>query len=267
VRTSRPRLSWALALALSSLLVGSLVANLPSSASASGTAGTRAHIRVESASGLGNARISWATGDQTIGDIYVSKNGGAEKLFARGRSGSQEVPWLVGGNAYVFRLYRQGRTKLLASVTVRPHGTPSPTSKGRPTARAPRLNARPNPVPVDKGTGTTQISWTTGGATVGEVYVSENGARERLLSRGRSGSVRVPWILAGRTYTFRLYTGSHKRQVAATVVRSASSVPQPAASVPHSSTSPGTSLWVWVVLGAAIGLVVLGGAYVSLRRW
>jgi hypothetical protein len=245
--------------ALLTLFVGSLVATLPSSVVAS-VAKTRPHIRVEAAPS-GNARVSWATGDQTIGEIYVSMNGGAEKLFARGQHGAQSVSWLVRGNVYVFRLYRRGRTKLLASATVRPHGAPPPGGKSRSSVTAPRLSARPNRVPVDGGVGTTRISWTTGSATVGEIYVSENGAREKLLSRGRSGSVRASWIRAGKTYVFHLYAGGRRRAVATTVVRTTSSI------LPHRRTSSGTNPWLWVVLGAAIGLVALGGTYVSRRRW
>ncbi len=248
-------------LALPLLLVGSVTASLASSASASVSADIRAQIRVESAPGPPNStnvRIGWATGDQSVGEVYVSINGGAEKLFARGRSGSQEAPWLVKGNAYVFRLYRRGRTKLLASVTVPQRGLPSDARKVRSAPAVPRLTAQPNPVPVDDGTGTTSIKWTTGSAKAGEVYVSENGAREKLLSRGRSGSVRAPWIRVGRTYVFHLYSGSHTRPVAATVVRAIS----PVATRP---SSPGTNPWLWVVLGGAIGLVVLGGLYFSRR--
>src|SRR6266540_2872053 len=96
--------TWILVLALPLLLVGSLATSLPSAASASIAAEVRAQTRVESGSGAAtgrNVRIGWTTGDQSIGEVYVSMNRGAEKLFARGRSGSQEAPWIVRGNAYV----------------------------------------------------------------------------------------------------------------------------------------------------------------------
>jgi hypothetical protein len=69
--------------------------------------------------GMGKATISWDTGDKTIGEIYVSANGGPEKRFGGNRpKGTQEANW-IGKGEYEFRLYAgKDRAKLLARVTV-----------------------------------------------------------------------------------------------------------------------------------------------------
>lgn len=68
---------------------------------------------------LGTTTISWDTGDKTVGDVYVSANGGEEKRFAGNRPrGSQEAKF-IGRSQYVFRLYAANdHSKVLASVTV-----------------------------------------------------------------------------------------------------------------------------------------------------
>ena len=68
----------------------------------------------------GKSEIRWNTGDGTVGEIYVSTNGGPEILFARNSQGSQEAGWIANGSTYVFRLYKVGQERtLLASITVR----------------------------------------------------------------------------------------------------------------------------------------------------
>lgn len=70
--------------------------------------------------GAGTTKISWRTGDNTVGQVYMSENGGPERLFARGTDGSTEAPWIGNGSTYVFRLYSTGEPRrLLASVEVR----------------------------------------------------------------------------------------------------------------------------------------------------
>jgi hypothetical protein len=63
--------------------------------------------------------ITWSTGDGSPGEVYVSTNGGAEKLFVANRAkGSHEVPWIRKGE-YEFRLYAGKEHKtVLASVKV-----------------------------------------------------------------------------------------------------------------------------------------------------
>jgi hypothetical protein len=64
-------------------------------------------------------RISWDTGDGSVGQVYVSATTGAEQLFAQGPSGTAEAPWILPGLTYTFRLYSgSGGGSLLAEVHV-----------------------------------------------------------------------------------------------------------------------------------------------------
>ena len=51
----------------------------------------------------------------------------------------------------------------------------------------------------------TAISWGTGTARNGSLYVAAAGKRERVIARGTSGSELVRWIVPGVRYRFRLY--------------------------------------------------------------
>jgi hypothetical protein len=67
---------------------------------------------------LGTTTISWDTDDESVGKLYVSKNGGAESLLATGNRGSVAASWIGPGSTYEFRLYTSDHTKLLAKVVV-----------------------------------------------------------------------------------------------------------------------------------------------------
>lgn len=86
-----------------------------------------------------------------------------------------------------------------------------PTSPGA----AATITASPNPVSVGDGTGTTTITWNTGDGSAGQVFVSQNGAPDRVFASGPSGSAAAPWIQAGITYEFRLYGGTEHANVLA----------------------------------------------------
>ena len=45
----------------------------------------------------GTATIAWNTKGNGTGEVYVIQNGGAEKLFAKGSSGSKTVNWIREG--------------------------------------------------------------------------------------------------------------------------------------------------------------------------
>jgi serine/threonine-protein kinase len=103
---------------------------------------------------------------------------------------------------------------------------PSPPSEPEPPRSEPRPSrppvggtrgavgsiwAEPNPVPAPRGTrGTVTLRWSTArledeGASV---WVFAHDAREgSLFSSSASATEQAPWILPGRTYTFRLYAG------------------------------------------------------------
>ncbi|MEK6282043.1 MAG: glycosyltransferase [Acidobacteriota bacterium] len=70
------------------------------------------------------------------------------------------------------------------------------------------LTAFPRQVPVGRIMGATEINWTTGDDSEGEVYVSINGEPETLFVAGPAGSKEAPWILPDQTYDFRLYAGT-----------------------------------------------------------
>jgi hypothetical protein len=74
---------------------------------------------VPTGSGSGRTKISWATLAGADGEIYASRDGEPEQLFARGPAGSQEANWIAAGSRYEFRLYTNaGPRRLLAKVVV-----------------------------------------------------------------------------------------------------------------------------------------------------
>ena len=79
-----------------------------------------------------------------------------------------------------------------------------------------KITAQPNPLPFDMSVPLT-LRWETN-ASEAEVYVAEEGAPEKLLTRGKFGSREVNWIPAGRSYCFRLYTGSDRQLLDEVVV-------------------------------------------------
>jgi hypothetical protein len=149
---------------------------------------------VPSTGGVGRTTIVWSTGKERPGPVYVSENGDPEILFAgESRYGSQEAPWIGVGKTYEFRLYAgSDRQRLLRSVVV--------TSRIEPL-----LFATPNPVPAGGGTGRTQIGWSTGDGSTGEIYVSTNNGPEILFARNPQGTQEASWISSGSVYVFRLY--------------------------------------------------------------
>jgi hypothetical protein len=78
------------------------------------------------------------------------------------------------------------------------------------------ISASPNPIPPGSTPGTTTITWDTQGDE-GQVYVSENGAAEKLVASGATGSQSVDWIRPHVPYEFRLYKGSAHKDVLAHV--------------------------------------------------
>jgi hypothetical protein len=83
----------------------------------------------------GKTTITWDTGTDAAGEIYIAA-GGTEKLFASGRQGSQEAPWIQPG-PNEFRFYDADH-KLLARLIVT---MIIPDSSGR----RPAANPTPSP--------------------------------------------------------------------------------------------------------------------------
>jgi hypothetical protein len=67
----------------------------------------------------GSTTIAWETGDRSKGEVYMSRDGGPEKLFAGlAPRGSQKAAW-IGKGVYEFRLYAgKEHQTVLASVKV-----------------------------------------------------------------------------------------------------------------------------------------------------
>lgn len=75
---------------------------------------------VPAGNGLGRTRISWTTLDKDDAEVFVSMDGGSERLFAHGPTGSIEVTWIATGSSYEFRLYsREASRRLLAKTIVK----------------------------------------------------------------------------------------------------------------------------------------------------
>jgi hypothetical protein len=73
---------------------------------------------VSSGPGPGHTRISWATLAGADAEMYVTQDGGPEQLFARGATGSVDVPWIVTGSTYEFRLYSTDESRRLLAKTI-----------------------------------------------------------------------------------------------------------------------------------------------------
>jgi hypothetical protein len=66
---------------------------------------------------LGITTITWTT--ESGGDVYVSEDGGPERLFASGTRGAEEAAWICRGVVYEFHLYpSNAHTNSLGAVTV-----------------------------------------------------------------------------------------------------------------------------------------------------
>jgi glycosyltransferase involved in cell wall biosynthesis len=128
-----------------------------------------------------------------------------EQLFTQGAKGSQEAPWINAGHTYEFRLYSgTQRESLLASVQV----TRSDEAF---------IAATPNPVPAGPGQGATTIEWSTGDGSEGQVYLRVGEESEHLFSQAPRGSQEATFIGAGPTYEFRLYSGTQRESLLASV--------------------------------------------------
>ena len=89
------------------------------------------------------------------------------------------------------------------------------TPSASPAASAATISASPNPVAIGEGPGTTTVTWNTGDGSSGQIFVTEDGSPERMFASGPTGSVPAPWIQAGKTFEFRLYSGTQHTTVLA----------------------------------------------------
>jgi len=69
--------------------------------------------------GPGTTFVHWSTGDDSVGEIYVSVNDTEERLFYKSAKGVRSAPWINPWGTYDFRLYDDSdRSKLLAALSV-----------------------------------------------------------------------------------------------------------------------------------------------------
>ena len=74
---------------------------------------------VTTGEGPGTTTITWNTGGGTTGQVYVSEDGGPEKLWAEASTGSGSAPWIQAGKTFEFRLYAgTEHAKVLAKIQV-----------------------------------------------------------------------------------------------------------------------------------------------------
>lgn len=66
--------------------------------------------------GPGTATIRWNTGDGSWGEVYVSVDGGPDKLFAAAPEGSAKANWIKPGKSFQFKLYRDSDTEAAEKV-------------------------------------------------------------------------------------------------------------------------------------------------------
>ena len=87
---------------------------------ASGPVITATPNPVSAGDGPGITTIAWNTGgDGSIVDVYLSIDGGVEKLFGTHSKDSKQIDWIGAGPVYEFRMYPTGeRTTMLGSVQV-----------------------------------------------------------------------------------------------------------------------------------------------------
>ncbi len=69
-----------------------------------------------------------------------------------------------------------------------------------------KITANPNPIPLAQGS--VAISWETNDPAGAELRVCVSSSEEKLVSRGHSGTVEIPWIKQSSEYDFRVYGAS-----------------------------------------------------------
>ena len=67
---------------------------------------------------VGSTVVSWNTGTNLTGELWVKINREEEKLIGEGSSGSMEIKWIQFDSNYEFRLYRRKHSKLIAKLDV-----------------------------------------------------------------------------------------------------------------------------------------------------
>jgi hypothetical protein len=67
---------------------------------------------------LGTTVITWNTGSEVAGDLYVKVDRSDEIFMGRAPSGTLKIDWIQFDSRYEFRLYAKNRAKLLTKLEV-----------------------------------------------------------------------------------------------------------------------------------------------------
>jgi hypothetical protein len=67
---------------------------------------------------LGTTVITWNTGSEAEGDLYVKVGRSDEVFMGRASSGTIKIDWIQFDSTYEFRLYAKKHSKLLAKLDV-----------------------------------------------------------------------------------------------------------------------------------------------------
>lgn len=77
------------------------------------------------------------------------------------------------------------------------------------------LSVAPIPSVAKPSPGTSQVTWSTGNGSPGNVTVTANGGKETLFAYGSEGTIPTPWLSAGNAYVLRLYSIAPRRRLLA----------------------------------------------------
>lgn len=125
---------------------------------------------VTSADGQSTRVVSWTAGPTEETFVDVSRDGGPERLFARGPSGAIDPPWIQPTSAYEFRLYGIGRPRRLLATT-------HPKS----VAQVVTLEADPHPIRFGAENAGSLVTWDTTIEGGGHLEDVETGPPEARL--------------------------------------------------------------------------------------
>jgi len=85
-----------------------------------------------------------------------------------------------------------------------------------PSGARPWITADPLEVQISGDLGTSKIIWDTGNQGAGAIYLLADG-NDTLFLQGSKGKADVPWIQAGESYVFNLFSGTDRNRLLATV--------------------------------------------------
>jgi len=115
-------------------------------------------------------------------------------------------------------------------------------------AYAPTITAKPERVTLSDGTGSTEIKWDTGNASVGFVFVTEEGGKPVPFASGSRGTQVAPWINE-HSYLFELYGDDQRQRLLAKVAVSGSAK---SLSTQHTTSWQSFAHWALIIGLAAI---------------